>query len=580
MRLWTYLKQHRRALIGALVAAAVSQLLSMLDPQIFRILIDRYATHAADFTRTEFLQGLVYLGAAYLSVGVGWRVIDSFESYLIGVVTQRVGASLYARSVAHAFALPFAVFEDTRSGELLQKLQKARDDTRRLIESGIDVVFLTLLTVVIVVAYAFTLDWRVGALYGAIIPIVGIAAYYLTRAVRKSQEAINRELADLAGSTTETLRNVELTKSLGLVAQEVGRLNTVNDRVLALELKKLRLVRVRQFWLGTIFNAVRVTLILVMVWLVFEGSLTVGELFSLSVYTFFIFGPLNQFSSVATQYQEAKASNAAVEQVMDTPPEPKPAAPRRIGSLERIDLEQVHFRYGSGTREALAGISLHINAGETIAFVGPSGSGKTTIVKLLVGLYRPTGGQLRYNGINFPEIDLEAFRQRIGLVTQETQLFAGTIRENLLFVRPDASEGAMRHALEQAAAVPIVKRGDRGLDTKIGEGGLKLSGGERQRLAIARALLRDPELIIFDEATSSLDSLTERDITATIRDLERARTSTTTVLVAHRLSTILHAQRIYVLEQGRVVETGTHDALVKAGGLYAALWREQSGGTA
>ena len=575
--LWTYAKKHRGLLIGAFLLAALGESLALVEPQIFRILIDQYASRVAVLSQAEFLRGILLFGALSITVGLAWRGIDSIEQYVIGTVTQRIGASMYARSVAHAFSLPFAVFEDQRSGELLQKLQKAREANQILITSLIDVVFLSLVTITFVVSYAFTLDWRIGLGYLLLIPAVGLTTFFITRRIKAAQETINQELAELAGSTTETLRNVELTKSLGLVRQEVSRLNSVNDRVLALELKKLRLVRTRSFLQGGLLNGMRMLLLLLMFWLIYVGSLTVGQLFSLSVYTFFIFGPLAQLNRVFTQYQESRAANQAVQKVLETPAEVQPKNPREIGALSTITLDNVHFRYQSATHESLAGISLRIAAGETVALVGPSGAGKTTMAKLLVGLYQPTKGALRVNDIELSALDLEKFRKRIGLVTQETQLFAGTIRQNLEFVRPKASNAELRRVLQQAAAESIVERGDKGLNTKIGEGGLKLSGGERQRLAIARALLRDPELIIFDEATSSLDSITEREITQTIQALERVRPNTMTILIAHRLSTILHAKCIYVLENGRVVEQGSHQELLKNSSLYAALWREQSG---
>jgi ATP-binding cassette subfamily B protein len=225
---------------------------------------------------------------------------------------------------------------------------------------------------------------------------------------------------------------------------------------------------------------------------------------------------------------------------------------------------------------ALDGIDLQLRAGETIAFVGPSGAGKSSIVKLVFGLYLPSEGRLRWNGIDIRQLDLVELRQRVGVVTHDTNLFAGTVRDNLRFVRPEATDDECLEAIVCAAALPIIEAGGAGLDTRIGEGGIKLSGGERQRIAIARALLRKPELIVFDEATSNLDSLTERAITSTIRDV--GRTARMTIIVAHRLSTVVHADRIVVLERGRIVESGSHASLVASGGLYAAMWREQSAG--
>ncbi|MFZ9719076.1 MAG: ABC transporter ATP-binding protein, partial [Chitinophagaceae bacterium] len=221
-------------------------------------------------------------------------------------------------------------------------------------------------------------------------------------------------------------------------------------------------------------------------------------------------------------------------------------------------------------------ISFKAHTGETIAFVGPSGSGKTTLMKLLVGLYRPQEGNIFYNGIDENSILFEDLRNQIGFVTQDTQLFSGTIRENLLFVNPGANEEALNDVLQKASCQRLLQRAEKGLDTMIGEGGLKLSGGEKQRLSIARALLRKPRLLIFDEATSALDSITEEEITATIRSISAQRNQIN-ILIAHRLSTIMHADRIYVLEGGDVVETGTHEALLNEKGLYYAMWRQQIG---
>jgi ATP-binding cassette, subfamily B, bacterial len=573
--LWKYVRQQKKFLIGALLLATINQVFSLLDPQIFRLIVDNYASRVSELSRAEFFQGILLLLLASMGVAFVSRVAKNFQDYYLSIVTQRVGAEMYENSVRHAMSLPYMAFEDQRSGELLQTLQKARTDTQALITTAVGLLFFSLVGIIFVVVYALTVNWIVGVVYLAIIPLMGTVTFFLTRRIKNAQKEIVQETAMMAGSTTETLRNVELVKSLGLESQEAQRLNDTNAKILDLELKKIRLIRVLSFTQGTIVNAIRSALLLLMMWLIFERDITFGQFFSLYIYSFFIFGPLGELGSLANVYQEARASMERLERIMSQKPEEKPMNPVIVDELQTIEFDGVQFGYDSNTRPAVDGASFTLKKGETIALVGPSGSGKSTALKLIVGLYRPTAGTIRINGEEGSRVDYDAFRRRIGYVSQDTQLFAGTIRENLLFVRPEASDAQCMLALEHAAALPIVERGGKGLDTRIGEGGLKLSGGERQRLAIARALLREPNLIIFDEATSSLDSITEKEITHTIKQLEEKHPGMMSVLVAHRLSTIAHADRIYVLEKGKISESGKHQDLLGAGGLYAALWREQ-----
>ncbi len=575
--LFSYIKEYKKFLIFALLLATINQVFSLLDPQIARLIVDRFATHPEQYSQATFLRGVLLLLLAAIGVAFISRVAKSFQDYYLNVITQRVSTKLYAHSVTHSFSLPYAVFEDQRSGELLQKLQKARVDSQTLITSLINTVFLSLVGILFVVIYAWSVHWLVGLLYFLIIPVLGGFNFFITRKIKTIQKTIVAQTADLAGSTTETLRNVELVKSLGLEDQEINRLNIVNDAILNLELRKIKLIRTLSFIQGTFINAMRSGLLLLMLFLIFQHQVTIGQYFTLLIYSFFIFGPLADFGTVSAQYQETKASLEQLETVLSIPAEEKPLNPTPLGPLTSIRFNDVSFQYGSADSPAIKNIDLEIKRGETIAFVGPSGSGKSTLIKLLVGLYDPTAGTLEINDTDARTLDRADLRKHVGLVAQETQLFAGSIRDNLLFVNPTASDEDCLLALEHAAALSIVERGGKGLDTKIGEGGVKISGGERQRLAIARALLRQPELIIFDEATSSLDSITEKAITTTIKDIITTHPNTITVLVAHRLSTIAHASRIFVLEQGQLVEQGTHQTLLIQGGLYAALWREQSG---
>ena len=577
MRLfWSYLKHYKKYLFLALFLATINQVFSLLDPQIFRIIVDRYATKPSSYPQNEFLSGVTLLILASIGVAFVSRVAKNFQDYYVNVITQRVGTNMYAASVAHSFSLPYSVFEDQRSGALLQKLQKARTDSQTFIISMINIVFLALVSILFIVGYAFLVHPLVGLVYFLAIPTLGWISFLITERVKGAQKKIVKETAELAGSTTETLRNVELVKSLGLDRQETERLNTVNEKILSLELNKIKIIRKLMFFQGTLINALRSGILVLMLWFIFKNSVTVGEFMTLFIYSFFVFTLLSEFGTVAANFQEARASLEQLEEVFTLPPEPTPVDAVAIPKISSIEFKNVSFSYASGSGHAVSRVHFDLQPGTTIAFAGPSGSGKSTLVKLLVGLYKPVGGTIKINGIDAEQINYHDFRKRIGYVAQETQLFAGTIRENLLFVKPDATDAECFRAIKMAAALPILDRANQGLDTKIGEGGVKISGGERQRLAIARALLRNPDLIIFDEATSSLDSVTEKEITKTIQEISRANQNLMQVIVAHRLSTIAHANTIYVLEKGKVIESGAHTALIKTGGLYSALYREQT----
>jgi len=574
--LWTYVKRHKKMLLLALLLATINQVFSLMDPQIFRIIIDNYASKASEIPHEVFIKGVLLLLGAAIGVALVSRIAKNFQDYCVSVITQRVGTSMYADAVAHTLDLPYSVFEDQRSGEVLQKLQKARQDSQALITSSINTLFLSLVGMTFVIIYAYTVHWAVGSVYVLIIPILGVTGYLISRRIKAVQKRIVTQTAALAGSTTETLRNVELVKSLGLERQEIKRLNAANDKILELELEKVRMVRTLSFIQGTTINAMRAGLLLLMLVLIMQGNITLGEFFTLFVYSFFVFTPLGELGTLTAQYQEARASIEKLDEILSMKPLKKARKGKIVASIKQIQFKNVSFKYDSGQIESLQNIDFTMKSGDTVAFVGPSGSGKSTVIKLLVGLYAPSKGVLLVNDVKRAELDEDTLRSHIGMVAQETQLFAGTIRENLLFVNPSATDKECLEVMRLASITNLLERGGQGLDTRIGEGGIKISGGERQRLAIARSLLRNPELIIFDEATSSLDSITEREITNTIKDVRDSRKNVMLVLIAHRLSTVAHADVIYVLEKGRIVESGKHAELLKKKGLYYSFWREQS----
>ena len=574
--LYSYLKNYWKLILLSLLLAAINQVFSMLDPWIFRIVIDNYATKFDHYTTQQFIRGVMLLLAAAVGVAFVSRVAKNFQDYYVNVITQRLGAQIYTDGIRHSLLLPFYQFEDQSSGTTLGILQKVRSDSEKLINSFINVLFTTLVGVVFVTVYSISIYWLIAPVFFASIPILGILSSILSRKIKIIQKVIVAETTALAGSTTESLRNIELVKSLGLGNQEINRLNSTTDKILQLELKKVRYIRTLSFIQGTAVNFIRTTIIFILLYLIFIQRITVGEFFSLFIYSFFIFGPLQSLGDIINIYREAEVSLNNFETLLNKPKESKPEEPIKLGEIRSIEFQDVIFRHQSANRHAINGLSFNVREGETIAFVGPSGSGKTTLVKLLVGLYTPQEGKILFNNIPGEQIDFDELREKVGFVTQDTQLFSGTIKENLLFVNPIASDEDCLKVLNKASAASLLERAENGLDTMIGEGGIKVSGGEKQRLSIARALLRNPHLLIFDEATSALDSLTEEEISKTIREIS-LRKDLITLMIAHRLSTVMHADKIYVLERGKIVESGRHEELIEMKGLYYAMWRQQIG---
>lgn len=574
--LLSYLKNYWKLVLLALVLAAINQIFSLLDPYFFGILIDKYATKFDQYSSGDFLKGIGMLLGAMVGVAFVSRVAKNFQDYYVNVITQRLGAKIYSDGIMHSLHLPYSLFEDQRSGETLGKLQKVRADVERLINASINTLFTTLVGVVFVFVYSINVHWLIAPVFFAAVPILGFISSLLSRKIKQLQKVIVKETTALAGTTTESLRNIELVKSLGIGEQEINRLNSTTDKILELELKKVKYIRTLSFFQGTSVNFLRTSILFFMLYLIFTGEIQIGQFITLMFYSFFIFGPLQSLGDIINIYREAEVSLENFETVLKLPKESKPANPIKLGNISSLRFEEVNFQHQSSRTPALQEISFDVKKGETIAFVGPSGSGKTTLVKLLVGLYKPHNGKIYYNEIPGEQLDFDELRNQIGFVTQDTQLFSGTIRENLLFVNPTAEDQECLVVLEKAAAQSLMIRADKGLDTVIGEGGVKVSGGEKQRLSIARALLRKPNLLVFDEATSALDSLTEEDITETIKEISLSK-HLITILIAHRLSTIMHADRIYVLERGKIIESGSHDYLVGLKGLYYAMWRQQIG---
>ena len=498
------------------------------------------------------------------------------QEYLTRLVVQRFGMQIFNDGLRQTLRLRYQEFEDQRSGETLSLLMRVRQDTERFIGAFINVLFASLIGMVFLVWYAVTKSWALVPVFLIGLVVLGGLSGLLSRHIRGQQRSINRETTRNAGFITESLRNVALIKSLGLTFREIKRLQTQTEAIFALEMAKVRRIRWLSFLQGSTLSLLKLSVLFTLLWLIFRNVLTTGELIAMQFISVAILAPLQELGTIILAWREASASMASFAELMARPTDRRPPDAHAIGPIESLRFDDVVFRHRGAQENALDHISFSASRGDTIAFVGPSGSGKSTLVKLLLGLYRAAEGEVYFNDVGSRHLRYNEARRQVGYVTQETSLFAGTVRENMLFVRPDATDAQILEALDHASCTELLARMPDGLDTVIGEGGARLSGGERQRLSIARALLREPRLLIFDEATSALDSLTEEQVTQTVRRISAERTQIT-LLIAHRLSTVLHADTIYVLEKGRIVESGHHDDLVAMRGLYYAMWRQQIG---
>ncbi|MCC9073307.1 ABC transporter ATP-binding protein/permease [Flavobacterium sp. F-65] len=575
--LYSYIIKHKMLLFLALIMASINICFSLSDSVITGKLMQDCGVGLAKYKENEigFIKSVAFwlglsLGAAMIS-----RITKNFQDYFTNVVIQRTGAQMYTDGIKKSLDLPFAEFEDQRSGETLSKLTKVRSDSEKLITLSISLIFQTVIGFIFVIIYVARIDYRISIIFLITAPIIALVSSYLGKKIKIVSRKIVNQTNALAGSTTESLRNIELVKSLGLTYQEEKRLNLNTFKILQLELEKIRFIRSLSFIQGTTVHFLRTCVVFTLYYFLFGQKIIVGDLLTMVFFTFFIFGPLQELGNFIIALNETKVSMENFKTLLSAPKEFRPKNPKHVGPIRSLLFSNVSFQHKTAKFKAVENINFDIKQGETVAFVGPSGSGKTTLVKLLVGLYTPAQGKVLYNDIDSTEIDLLDLRKQLGFVTQDAQLFSGTIRENLLFVRPSATDEDLYDALKRASCEKLLQRAEDGLNTTIGEGGIKVSGGEKQRLSIARAILRNPNLLIFDEATSALDSITEEEINTTIRNISDK--NRITVLIAHRLSTVMHADKIFVLEQGKIIEQGKHDDLVLEKGLYYAMWRQQIG---
>jgi ATP-binding cassette subfamily B protein len=574
--IWKYLKPFRGLLFLAMGLAAIAQVLELIDPIIFGKIIDNFAINTGGRSGQELVRGVLALLALAVGVALLARLAHAFTDYVTRLVVQKFGLSIFDEGLKHTLRLPYHEFEETSSGHVLSVLQKVRNDNERFINSFISTLFSSVVGIAFLIWYAVTKSWLLIPVFVIGVVVLGSLTGLLSRKIKTIQRSVIHETNKMSGSITESLRNIELVKSLGLTYPEIRRLKTFTKKIYDLEINKVKKIRTLTFLQSSVLLILRESILFILLWLIFRNLLTTGELITMQFISTRIMFPLQDLGSIILAYREAEASLQIFNELMQKKPEYRPDDPVDIGDIENLSFDHVSFRYKNAEHDAIENLSFRVQRGQTIAFAGPSGCGKSTLVKLLVGLYPPTKGTIYFDDVQAKDIRYNRMRRQLGFVTQDTQLFSGTIRENLQFVKAEATDKEINEALKKASAIKLVESSPQGLDTLLGEGGKMVSGGEKQRLAIARALVRNPRILIFDEATSALDSITEDEITGTLRDISAGKQQII-LMIAHRLSTIMHADRIYVLEKGKIIEEGTHEALVDKKGLYYAMWRQQIG---
>ena len=484
-----YLRPHRGLVFLVLFLAAINIGFSLVDPILFGKLINLANEHLVnDYNKNRFFNsfsweapGVWFIVILSITVAMISRIAKNFQDYFLNVVIQKFGARVFTDGLQHAMKLPYQEFEDQRSGETLSVLTKVRADVEKFMINFINILFGVLVGILFVFVYAaIFIHWSIPVAYLTGILLLTLITNQLSKKIKIIQKNIVGETTALAGSTTESLRNIELVKSLGLTRQEVERLNRNTYKILGLELTKVKRIRSISFIQGTFVNTLRQVILFILMWLIFGRFMDAGQLVTMQIFSFFVFGPLQEIGNILLSYREAEASLNNFDNLMKKQPEQEPADPKHLGEIRTLSFQQVVFQHQTASQPAINNISFDVQAGETIAFVGPSGSGKSTLMKLLVGLYRPKEGKILYNNLDETKLRFDDLRNQIGFVTQDTNLFSGTIRENLMFVNPTASEAEVMEALNKASCQGLLQRADKGLETMIGEGGLKLSGGEKQ----------------------------------------------------------------------------------------------------